>query len=157
MRAAVLCVVLSSLALVACGSNHSSHSGSSASAAQSGSGGAPRALPPDVVAYIEIARASGALRGSAAAAALGHATHLSNAAALASFVPRVAGLRPTDVKLAALRDTMRSALGAALAAGRGRAAQQAAAGAAVRATDAVNRALRGYAAKHPQLASLIPD
>jgi hypothetical protein len=152
-------VVLISLAVVACGSDRSSERGGSraASAAKSDPGAAPRKLPPDVVAYIEMARASGSLRGSAARAALGQALRLGDTAAVAAFVPRVVKLRPSDGGLVVLREMTRSALEAALSAGPSRGTQRAAAVAAVRATDAINRGLRRYAARHPQLASLIPD
>jgi hypothetical protein len=159
MRAMIMGVVLISLALVACGSHHSSERGGSrsTSAANSNSGAAPPKLSPDVAAYIEIARASGSLRSSAARAALGQAVRLANTAAVATFVPLVAKLRPRDGGLVVLREMTRSALEAALGAGTSRGAQRAAAVAAVRATDAINRGLRRYAAHHPQLASLIPD
>jgi hypothetical protein len=158
MRTMILGVALISLALVACGSHNASERGGSRSASATKSdSGTPGELPPDVVAYIEIARASGSLRGSAARAALGQALRLGDTAGLAAFVPRVTKLRPSDGGLIALREMTRSALVAALAARTSRGAQRAAAVAAVRATDAINRGLQRYAARHPQLANLIPD
>jgi hypothetical protein len=105
MRTMILGVALISLALVACGSHNASERGGSRSASATKSdSGTPGELPPDVVAYIEIARASGSLRGSAARAALGQALRLGDTAGLAAFVPRVTKLRPSDGGLIALRD-----------------------------------------------------
>lgn len=116
-----------------------------------------QALTPDTVAYIEIARASGTLRGSAAATAVAHTQHLAGRAAAASAARRVAMLRPGDAGLATLQRATRSALAAALAAGRDPRSQRAAALAAVSATDMINRGLRRYAARRPQLLALVPD
>ncbi|MGI8559200.1 MAG: hypothetical protein ACR2ND_13020, partial [Solirubrobacteraceae bacterium] len=69
----------------------------------------------------------------------------------------VAGLRPADPLLMDLRRTVRETLAAALAAPPRRPAQRAAATQAITATDAINAQLRRYAARRPQLASLIPD
>jgi hypothetical protein len=159
MRAMTMGAVLISVALVGCGSHHSTQRGGSrsTSAATSDSGAAARKLPADIVAYVEIARASGSLRSSAARAALGRSPRLGDTAGVAAFVPQVAKLRPSDGGLTVLRDMTRSALEAALSAGTSRGAQRAAAVAAVRATDTINRGLRRYAARHPKLAGLIPD
>ncbi|GAC1436109.1 MAG: hypothetical protein NVSMB51_06760 [Solirubrobacteraceae bacterium] len=111
----------------------------------------------DKLAYLELARASGVLRASAAATALGQARQLGARDSLVAAEGLVAGLRPADRLLRELRGTVGRELAAALAASSGSSAQRVAARRATTATDAINSQLRRYAARRPQLATLIPD
>jgi len=52
---------------------------------------------------------------------------------------------------------MQAALAAALAASRDRGSQRAAAIGALKTTDAINKQLEAYAARHPDVQALVPD
>jgi hypothetical protein len=111
----------------------------------------------DQDAYLAIARASGALRASAAAAAVNKAPSLTDRHSLRYAASLVRGLHPRDHDLAALQVAIGAALKAALAAPGDARAQRRAAVAAIAATDTINRGLRRYANRHPYVLGLIPD
>jgi hypothetical protein len=118
---------------------------------------APSVASSDTLAYLAIARASGALRASAALAAVGKAPSLENRSMLATAGQALSAVHPRDRNLTALEQTTRQAIDAALSAHQDRSSQHAAAVAAMSATDSINRRLRRYAKRHPELQALVPD
>lgn len=111
----------------------------------------------DNLAYLEIARASGVLRANTAAAALGRARRIADRSAVAAAAGTLPQVHPHDSGLIAARAKMRGALAAALAARRDGRSQRAAAIDALKATDAINKQLHAYAARHPDVQALVPD
>lgn len=109
------------------------------------------------LAYLEIARASGALRANTAAAALGRVPRITDRPAIAAAETTLLQIHPHDSDLVVARTRMQAALKAALAAHGDRRSQRAAAIAALRATDAINKQLQAYAARNPDVQSLVPD
>jgi hypothetical protein len=118
---------------------------------------APQLPVVDQDAFVEIARASGALRAGTAAVALGQARRISGRGEIASAVRLVAGLRPRDRQLSRLKRQIEVALRAVLAGRSDPRSERAAAKAALGATTRINGALRRYADRHPSLAQVIPD
>jgi hypothetical protein len=111
----------------------------------------------DKEAYLAIARASGALRASVAAADIGKASKLADRQSLAYAAALVGRLHPRDDELRTLQQATSAALHAALAAPRDPRAQRRAAVTAIAATNVLNRGLRRYASHHPYVLGLIPD
>jgi len=150
----VVCCVLT----LGCGGHRSSGpTDRSGGAKQTSQPEQRRAHEADNLAYLEIARASGTLRTNAAAAALGRAPRIANLPAIAAATQTVLQLQPRDSGLITARKRMRAALDAALAARGDRRSQRAAAIDALKATDGINRQLETYAARHPDVQTLVPD
>jgi hypothetical protein len=141
------------LGTVIAGCGGSSHRSSTSKAGDQ----AAKAPTADESAFVEIARASGSLRGAAAPVAVGKAARLGGRTSMQSARRLVATIRPKDAKLAQLKSQIIDALRAALAARADASSQRRAAKTAMVATDAINRSLRKYAQHHPGLAQLIPD
>jgi hypothetical protein len=156
MRLRVEVVVLCCAVAVGCG-GHSSNAGKGPSAARTSKAEAGRVHRADLLAYLEIARASGTLRAKTAAAALGRAPAIANRTQIVDAAKTVLKVRPHDSGLITARGRMLAALKAALAARDDRRSQRAAAMGAIQATDGINRLLRHYAARNPDVQALIPD
>jgi hypothetical protein len=146
--------VLCAIPAAGCGGDRRQGSRAHAAARARARGAVPQA---DKDAYLAIARASGALRASVAAAAIGKATSLAHRQSVAYAAAVVRRLHPRDRELRALRVAVSAALEAALVAPRDPHGQRRAALAAIAATDKVNRGLRRYANRHPYVIGLIPD
>jgi hypothetical protein len=150
----VVCCVLT----LGCGGHRSSgRTQGGGGATQTSQAEQGRAHEADNLAYLEIARASGTLRANAAAAALGRAPRIANLPAIAAAAKTVHQVQPRDNGLIRARARTCAALAAALAARRDRRSQRAAAIDALKATDAINKRLGTYAARHPEVQALVPD
>jgi hypothetical protein len=152
-RTALAVALFSALVLSSCGATHSAAGGASKRSTQTQAQG----VTADNLAYLEIARASGALRSGAAAASLGHVAHLEGRESMVSAARLLREIHPGDRGLVALRAAARSALRAALDARGDPGSQHAAALSAIAATERINAGLRRYADRHPSVQELIPD
>ena len=149
--------LMAATVIAGCGGNSANQS-STASVRETTQRPAPEPLPAvDRDAFVEIARASGALRAGTAAVAIGAAQRISGRDQIASARRLVAGLRPRDRQLARLKGQIDVALGALLGAPADAGSQRDAAKAALAATTRINRGLHSYANRHPSLALAIPD
>jgi hypothetical protein len=158
VRLAVGVVVVCCALTLGCGGHRSSgRTDGSGGVQQTSQAEQRRAHEADNLAYLEIARASGTLRANAAATALGRAPRIANLPAIAAAAKTLLQVQPRDSGLITTRGRMRAALAAALAARGDRRSQRAAAIEALKATDAINRQLETYAARHPDVQALVPD
>jgi hypothetical protein len=135
------------VAVVGCGSGHARRAQSPAERPVSGDG----------LAYLAIARASAALRMSAAPAAVGKALRIANRPSLTTAARSLVAVHTRDARLLRALADARAALASVTSVRSDRRSQHAAALRAIAATDRINRYLRLYAARHPELQSLVPD
>jgi hypothetical protein len=153
---ALTTVLGGAIVLAGCGGSSSKGPSTSARGPEHHSA-APHLPVVDQDAFVEIARASGALRAGTAAVALGKARQITGRGEIESAVGLVEGLRPRDGQLSRLKRQIDVALRALLTARSDPRSERAAAKTALGATTRINGGLRRYADRHPSLAQVIPD